>query len=242
VSAKNIQNMTRLSSSTESSISHIKNSSIQVSIEGINVWLLSKRGLYWPEQQTLFIADTHFGKEATFRSQGLAVPRGSTQGTLTTIAKMISECQASRLILLGDMFHARSSISQDVKESLDAFFAAHSKLRFSLVLGNHDRGIRTLTNSWPIEILDSGTSIDSISISHLPQEPSPATKLLLCGHLHPAYRFSSKMDSVGKLPCFWLSNRQFVLPAIGEFTGTQVIQPSKSDQTWVIADDQVLRV
>jgi hypothetical protein len=50
------------------------------------------------------------------------------------------------------------------------------------------------------------------------------------------------MDSVGKLPCFWLSKRQFVLPAIGEFTGTQVIKPNKSDQTWVIADDQIVRV
>ena len=234
--------MTCLSSSVGSAISQTKNSSMQVSVEGIDVRLLSKRGLYWPEQRTLFIADTHFGKEATFRSHGLAVPRGSTQSTLTTIAKMISECQASRLILLGDMFHARSSISPDIQESLDAFFAAHLQLRFTLVLGNHDRGIRALSKSWPIEIVDSGTSIDSISISHLPQEPSPATKLLLCGHLHPAYRLSSKIDSVGKLPCFWLSNRQLVLPAIGEFTGTQVIQPSKSDQTWVIADDQVLRV
>ena len=218
------------------------NSLLEVSIEGIDVWLLSKRGIYWPEQQTLFIADTHFGKEATFRNQGVAVPRGSTQGTLTTIAQMISECRASRLILLGDMFHARSSISKDVQESLDAFFAAHLKLRFTLVLGNHDHGIRSLPKGWPIEIVDSGTSIDSISISHLPQEPTPSTRLLLCGHLHPAYRFSSKLDSVGKLPCFWLSNRQFVLPAIGEFTGTQVIHPNKSDQTWVIADDQILRV
>jgi uncharacterized protein len=64
----------------------------------------------------------------------------------------------------------------------------------------------------------------------------------VCGHLHPAYRVSSKTDSVGKLPCFWLSNRQFVLPAIGEFTGTKVIHPSKSDQTWVIAENHILRV
>ena len=234
--------MTGLSSSAGPATIHTTNSLLEVSIEGIDVWLLSKRGLYWPEQRTLFIADTHFGKEATFRSQGVSVPRGSTQGTLTTIAKMISECQASRLILLGDMFHARSSLSHDIQESMEAFFAVHSQLRFTLVLGNHDRGIHALPKRWPIEIVDSGTSIDAISISHLPREPTPSTKLLLCGHLHPAYRFSSKLDSVGKLPCFWLSKRQFVLPAIGEFTGTQVIHPNKSDQTWVIADNQILRV
>ena len=136
--------MTGLSSLAGPATIHTTNSLLEVSIEGIDVWLLSKRGLYWPDQRTLFIADTHFGKEATFRSQGVSVPRGSTQGTLATIAKMISECQASRLILLGDMFHARSSLSHDIQESLEAFFAFHSQLRFTLVLGNHDRGILLL--------------------------------------------------------------------------------------------------
>jgi DNA ligase-associated metallophosphoesterase len=217
-------------------------SSIAISIEGLDFQLLAQRGVYWPEQKTLFIADTHFGKDATFRSQGIAVPQGSTEGTLATIALMISQCQAERLVLLGDMFHARSSISQGVRESLDAFFQSQRQLKFSLILGNHDKGISALTKGWPIEILDSGASIGSVSVSHIPQEPSPSTKLLLCGHVHPAYRFTSKMDSVGKLPCFWLSNRQFVLPAIGEFTGTQVIHPSKSDQTWVIVEDEILQV
>jgi DNA ligase-associated metallophosphoesterase len=230
----------------ESSAGSITNtnslSSLAVSIEGIDFQLLAKRGIYWPEQRTLFIADTHFGKEATFRSHGIAAPLGSTQGTLAKIAQMISECQPSRLIFLGDMFHARSSISGNIRESLDAFFATHNRLRSTLVLGNHDRGIRSLIKGWPIEIVDSGTSIDSVSISHLPQLPSPTSKLLLCGHLHPAYRFSSRSDSVGKLPCFWLSNRQFVLPAIGDFTGTHAIHPNKTDQIWVIANEQILRV
>lgn len=214
--------------------------SLRVSIDGIELRLLSKRGIHWPGQQTLFIADTHFGKEATFRREGLAVPRGCTQNTLATITEMVVECQATRLVLLGDMFHARSSISDDIRESINRFFAAHPTLRFTLVLGNHDRGIRKLSSCWPIEIVDSGTAIDDVSISHIPQAPSPQTKLLLCGHIHPAYRFSSQVDAVGKLPCFWLSNQQLVLPAVGEFTGTQVIRPSKSDRTWVIADNQIL--
>jgi uncharacterized protein len=216
--------------------------SLAVSVEGIDLRLLAKRGIFWPEKQTLFIADTHFGKEATFRRHGIAAPRGSTQGTLDTITEMIAECQASRLVLLGDMFHARSAISTDIGESLDAFFTSQVSLRTTVVLGNHDRGMSKLIERWPIEIVDSGTSIDAISISHLPQSPSVSTQLLLCGHLHPAYRFSSRTDSVGKLPCFWLSNRQLVLPAIGEFTGTQVVRPSGSDQTWVIVEDQIIRV
>ena len=109
-------------------------------------------------------------------------------------------------------------------------------------LGNHDRGVHALTKNWPIEIVESGTSVGSLSISHFSQEPSSETNLLLCGHLHPAYYFSSKTDSVGKLPCFWLSKRQLAMPAIGQFTGTQIIKPRNSDQTWVIVDDQIVRV
>ncbi len=201
-------------------------SSLAVSIEGIEFLLLAKRGLYWPEQKALFIADTHFGKEASFRSAGIAAPRGSTIGTLSTISKMVLESQASRLILLGDMFHARSSISEDIRSSLDTFFVEHSDLRFSLILGNHDRHVKKHPEHWPIEIVATGTQLGRISLSHFPQDPVQGSDLNLCGHIHPAYRFSSRFDAVGKLPCFWLSKRQLVLPAIGEFTGTQVVSPS----------------
>jgi len=213
-----------------------------VTIEEYTFLLLPKRGVYWPAQKTLFIADTHFGKEATFRSQGVPVPRGSTSGTMRTIAEMILECQATRLILLGDMFHARSSISQDIRDSMDAFFDEHSNLRFTLVLGNHDRNVRKLLVNWPIEIVDSMTSIGRITISHIPNEPSQESDLLLCGHIHPSYRFQSKFESLGKLPCFWLSKRQLILPAIGEFTGTHVIKSAASDRVWVIAGEQIIEV
>ncbi len=212
---------------------------VAVAIEGIELLLLAKRGIYWPEQQTLFIADTHFGKEATFRRQGLPVPKGSTQGTLLTVSEMVREYGATRLILLGDMFHASSSLSKDIRDSLDQFFTEHSRLRFTLVLGNHDRHVRKLLHHWPLEIVASGSQLGQISISHLPQEPSPGCDLLLCGHIHPAFRFPSRFDSIGKLPCFWLSQRQLVLPAVGEFTGKHLVKPAGTDRTWVIADEKI---
>ena len=217
-------------------------SSIPVSIESFNFRLLAKRGLFWPEQKTLFIADTHFGKEATLRRQGIPVPRGSTIGTLATITEMVTECAATRLILLGDMFHARSSLSKDVEDSLDEFFTWHSELQFTLVLGNHDRPIGNLPTRWSIEIVDSGFQIERVAISHIPQLPCGKCDLLLCGHIHPAFRFQSQTESLGKLPCFWLSQRQLVLPAIGEFTGTHVVNPLPNDRTWVIAENQIIEV
>jgi uncharacterized protein len=215
---------------------------VTVSIEGMTFRLLPNRGLYWPEQQTLFIADTHFGKEATFRFHSVAVPRGSTVGTLSTITAMVAECQAARLVLLGDMIHARSSLSQDVRDALDGFFEAHRHLRFALVPGNHDKGLEKMPKHWPIEIVAPGTQIGRLGVSHIPVEPSKGCDLVLCGHLHPAYRIYSQKDSVGKLPCFWLSRRQLVLPAMGEFTGTQTVKLAASDRIWIVADDQVVEI
>ena len=216
--------------------------SVPVVIEGIELLLLPEKGVYWPDEKTLFVADTHFGKEATFRRLGLAVPQGSTLETLQTIGEMIDTCHATRLILLGDMFHARSSISQSIHQSLDTFFTEHIQLRFTLVAGNHDRSVGELFSHWPIELLESGARVGHVSISHFPEPPSVGSNLLLCGHIHPAYRSYSKTDSLGKLPCFWLSEQQLVLPAIGKFTGTKIIRPSKADRTWVIAGNQVVEV
>ena len=83
--------------------------------------LLADRGMFWPEQRTLFIADTHFGKGAAFRKAGIPVPAGSTEGTLAKIAGMIRNTNATRLCILGDMFHARSSLAKDVCQSIDEF-------------------------------------------------------------------------------------------------------------------------
>jgi metallophosphoesterase superfamily enzyme len=57
--------------------------------------------------------------------------------------------------------------------------------------------------------------------------------------VHPAIRIGPPSDRV-KLPCFWLSNRQLVLPAIGEFTGTHTIRMRDHDRVWMIADDDLI--
>ena len=35
--------------------------------------LVAKKGIYWPKEKSLFVADPHFGKAATFRKVGIPV-------------------------------------------------------------------------------------------------------------------------------------------------------------------------
>ncbi|QDT09271.1 ligase-associated DNA damage response endonuclease PdeM [Planctomycetes bacterium K23_9] len=213
---------------------------IETRIAGIELMLLGDRGVYWDAHRTLFIADTHFGKEATFRRNGMPVPRGSTVGTLKTICRMMDRTESERLVILGDMFHARSSLSPDVCESVEALFSRYPKVEFTLVPGNHDAHVGHLPQRWPIDVIESGKIIDGISLAHHPGEKPSTAKLMMCGHLHPAVRFESDTDRLGKLPCFWLSKGCLVLPAVGEFTGTHRVHPKPEDQTWLVLEDELL--
>lgn len=215
---------------------------ISVTIGDTELTFLGRRGVYWPKHNMLLVADTHFGKEATFRHHGIPVPRGSTHGTLSTISEMLIRTEAKRLMILGDLFHARSSITVDVRESVESFFAAHDDVEFSLVMGNHDVHVGKLPSAWPVKVFEPGWTIDGVAMGHHPGDPPEGAALLLCGHLHPAMRLQAGGEDVGKLPCFWLSKQCLVLPAIGEFTGTHVVRPTANDRAWVIEEGRVIPV
>ncbi len=201
--------------------------------------LLADRGMFWPEQRTLFIADTHFGKGAAFRKAGIPVPAGSTEGTLAKIAGMIRNTNSTRLCILGDMFHARSSLAKDVCQSIDEFMNEFSQVKMLLVRGNHDSRLCKLPANWPIEIVEPGFMIERVALAHQPAEVPRAAKLLLCGHIHPAIRLPSRTDSFGKIPCFWHSRGCMVVPAIGEFTGTHLIQLAPDDNAWLTVSGEI---
>ncbi|TWU01715.1 ligase-associated DNA damage response endonuclease PdeM [Neorhodopirellula pilleata] len=213
--------------------------SIDVQLAGQSFQLLADRGLYWADEQTLFVADTHFGKEATFRRHGVPVPMGSTDATLDAIRRMIHETKASSLIILGDMFHARSSLSPDVVESLTTFFEALPAMTFTLIRGNHDALLGQLPAAWPLEVVEPVMRMNRVALGHHPIPLPDKADLYLCGHLHPALKLGSQRHAIGKLPCFWLSGRCLVLPAIGNFTGTHAVKLNPSDQAWVVADNEI---
>ena len=47
-------------------------------VGGETVTLFADRALFWTRERTLFVADVHLGKTATFRAHGVPLPRGTT--------------------------------------------------------------------------------------------------------------------------------------------------------------------
>lgn len=203
--------------------------------------LLAQRAAHSVEHQTLFVADTHFGKDATFRRGGVPVPVGSTDATLNRIAKLIYQTDSKQLIILGDMFHSKSSLSQETKQSLESFFDAHPTTDIRLIRGNHDAHVGRLPNHWPIKIDKPIARLGRIALGHEPADKPAGSDVLLCGHLHPAIKLTGAQESLGRLPCFWHTRGHLVFPAIGNFTGMHTIRPKPNEQAWIIADDSLFQ-
>jgi DNA ligase-associated metallophosphoesterase len=212
---------------------------------GGHSWILfPEGGLFWPKHSALLVADLHLGKDATFRSFGIGVPSGSTTATLKRVSKLLNETGAKELFVLGDLCHARSSLTATTNEAFIAFQDQHRSVQLNLIEGNHDRSTGRLPDEWRIEVVGPTLHLDGVVLVHEPTDCPRESRLVIGGHLHPAYQLFHGGEKTGKLPCFWYSkaNRQLIVPACGKWTGTARVKPHPSDQIWVIAENQVIAV
>ena len=79
--------------------------SLALTLAGETVWLHGDRALFYPGESALLVADTHFGKGAFLRRQGLALPGGQSAADLDRLSALIERFRPARLIVLGDFFH-----------------------------------------------------------------------------------------------------------------------------------------
>ena len=113
-------------------------------LDDADIVLLPGRAALLPATQTLVCADVHLGKAATFRRAGLPVPEGSAQQDLTRLAGLIERYAARRLIIAGDLFHARAGCTPRVLREFTDFREQIRRVTdpdVVLVLGNHERSL-----------------------------------------------------------------------------------------------------
>jgi DNA ligase-associated metallophosphoesterase len=212
---------------------------LRITLAGETVDLLPERGLFQPSNQTLFIADVHLGKVETFRANAVPLPDRSTGDDLARLSRVLDRTQAQRLVILGDLIHARSGHTERVIAEFSQWRASHTAVEIILVKGNHDR-VPDLPVDWYIQVLTAPILAAPFVWQHY---PTPSEQgYTLAGHLHPAYRLLGKGRQQLKLPCFWGQQHVLVLPAFGSFIDSAYITPDIGDQIYVIAGNDVLAV
>lgn len=227
---------------------------LDLELVGVAVRLLARRAIWWPDAATLFVADVHLGKAETFRALGVPVPAGPTEATLRRLGALVDDCGARRLVVLGDLLHARPAQALATVSALRAWRAERTGLQCVLVRGNHDDRAGDPPADLGIEVVDAPAPLGPFVLCHEPTDDAPdpgpdpdrvrraAPGYRLAGHLHPAVRLHGRGGDSARLPCFSVGTGQTVLPAFGDFTGSASVSRAAPQRLFAIAGDRVFEV
>lgn len=209
-------------------------------IAGEEVVARADKTLWWPREGTLFVADVHLGKAASFRAFGVPAPGGTTDEALRILSLALEETAARRLVMLGDLWHARQGRTDDIIGKFRLWRERHRAVEMVLVEGNHDLRSGRLPEGCDVLEVPEPYALGPFALRHYPE---PADEgYVLSGHLHPAAVLDGAGRQALKLPCFWFGPRVGVLPAFGDFTGCASIRAAVGDRVFVVAEGRVLVV
>jgi len=210
-----------------------------------DILLLPGRAALLPASRTLLVADLHLGKAATFRRAGIPVPEGSAQRDLARVAELIRGHEARRLIVLGDLFHARSGCTPEVFAEFASLRSQIATTAVVLVMGNHDRAVGRLPDALGLDACVPSLDEPPFYFVHEPATGVAASArdlFTVAGHLHPTISIRSPSGDRLADRCFVAEPAVLILPAFGSFTGGHRIEPTKNMRLWIARDDGVAEV
>lgn len=211
---------------------------MRVEISGEEFELLHQKGLYWPRERALLLADLHLGKINHFRKAGIPIPARANERNIEILMEMIHQVSPERILCLGDLFHSHYNPEWEV---FGEVVRHYGHIRFELILGNHDIMSELQYNRKGI-VLHQELTIRNFVLTHHPQEKIAPGYYNLAGHIHPGICLYGKGKQALTLPCFYIGKQQALLPAFGVFTGLARVRPMKEDKIFVIADNKILDV
>jgi len=205
---------------------------------GQTFWLSAQRCIFWEEQKALIVSDLHLGKTGHFRKAGIAIPQSVYKEDLQRLLDLLHHFNPERLIVVGDLFH---SVANKELELFQRWRSDFSRLKITLVKGNHD----ILKKDWyaanNIEVIDDTLTIGGFSFTH-DQCDTNADTYSFCGHIHPGIVLNGLGKQSLRFPCFYFTRDHCILPAFGKFTGLANIHPAKKDTVFAIADDTLIKL
>jgi len=211
---------------------------VEMTAAGQKLLLLPQRAVWWAANRTLFVADVHLGKAATFQRHAIPLPSGTTRSDLQQLTDLILATRVERLVILGDWLHAAEAQNPEVHAEIDRWRQAHQSLTVVLVQGNHDRLAGEIPVQWQIEVVGTRHEDAPFVYAHYPDADEAG--YVLSGHLHPAVLLTGHGRQQLKPPCFWVRPDYMVLPAFGSFTGRACITPTQPDRVYVVTARAVL--
>ena len=191
--------------------------------------------MYWSQQRMLLISDVHLGKVSHFRKHGSARPGQAMYKNFQKLDAVVEHFNPEKICFLGDLFHSTLNNEWQLFEQ----WMQQVDIPVVLVAGNHDIISPHKYEALGITIV-SEWELDGFLLMHHPEEREGL--YTLAGHIHPAVVLEGMGRQFLKLPCFFRSPQQLILPAFGEFTGTYVMEPTKEDIVYVVTKEDVVLI
>ena len=207
-----------------------------ITLAGEELWLLSQKAIYWPQERTLFIADTHFGKIGHFRKEGLAIPAGAQKNNYRRLFDLLLQVQPKKLYFLGDLFHSKMNTEW---QSFTETIARFPNCEFHLISGNHDILRTAYYQEAQLHCHLESIPLGPFWLSHEP-EVAPDELYNLCGHIHPGVKLKGMGKQSLRLPCFFFTERGGILPAFGDFTGLFTMTAKAQNKVYLIIEGKVI--
>jgi uncharacterized protein len=206
-----------------------------------NFILHANRFIYWEQEQTLILSDTHFGKITHFRKAGIGLPQNVMKEDMQRLFDGIQFYKPTQVIIVGDLFH---SVANNEHEIFMRWRKDVAHVKFILVRGNHDIVKPAWYEQAEIQVVPSILKIKNFVFVHQLEhyENTDAEEFLFCGHVHPAVSVKGLGKQSLRFPCFYFTPKHAILPAFGKFTGTYSIEPKKQDKTFAIVNNSIIKV
>lgn len=183
----------------------------------------------------LMISDVHLGKVSHFRKFGAAVPQKAIQKNFELMTEAVDFFNPKKICFLGDLFHSSLNKEWDLFEK----WVIETDAEIVLVSGNHDIISPLKYEDLNIKVLEEFQS-DGFLLTHHPEERDGFFNF--SGHIHPAVRLQGPGRQTLRLPCFFKSEHQMIVPAFGEFTGSHTLKPSKKNEVFAVTKEEVFQV
>lgn len=210
-----------------------------ISLRNQHIQLLPERAALWKEQNTLIVADLHLGKATAFRKAGIPIPEGAMEKDLQALKNLVETTEAKRCIVVGDLIHSASGISETVRSQFRDWLESID-CEIDLVVGNHDRSlIKNLPQEWNLSMHVQKLLIPPFCFCHIPTLQEGY--FVWSGHIHPEIVLKSGVDRI-RLRCFQVFEEQAVLPAFSSFVGGCYVQKNEINRIFAIAEDQIIEI
>lgn len=191
--------------------------------------------LFWEERSTLLISDVHLGKVSHFRKYGAAVPQQAVQRNFDAMTMAYNFFKPKSILFLGDLFHSSINMEWELFEK----WVPSIEAEITLVSGNHDIISPLKYEALGIKVIPE-LLLDPFLLTHHPEERDGFFNF--SGHIHPAIKLSGLGRQSVRLPCFYKTGHQMILPAFGEFTGSYTLEPCEGCEVFALLGDAVLPV